>query len=477
MKINLIAKNTSYLTLALVLQKIISFFYFTILARNLGPENLGKYYFAISFTTIFAIFIDFGLTNVLTREVAKNKRKTEIILGSCLFIKIFFSFFVVIFLFLFSYFLLDDNLVKKLVYISSICMILDSFTNTFYGTIRGFHNLFFESIGSVIFQIIVLLFGLIFIYLNFGLVWIIFSLVLGSVFNFLFSYFSLKKKIKINIIPIFDKNFIIFILKLAFPFSLFAIFQRFYTYFDTVILLFLTNEREVGFYQVAFKIIFALQFLPMAFVASLYPAMSKYWCSNREQLVISFERAMSYLIIISLPISVGIISLVDKIILIFKEDFLDAVLSVQIVLASLVFIFINYPIGSLLNACDHQKRNTINMIIVTLFSVILNFLLISKFKAVGASLTVFFSNFLMFILGIFKVKSIINFNLKKILFIFIKSFFSVVLMFCLIILLKNNINIFLIIPISAFFYFSVLFILRGFSKQDLFSILDSFYKK
>lgn len=71
-KIKNIAKNTSYLTLALVIQKVISFLYFVILARNLDPEFLGKYYFAISFTTIFAIFIDFGLVNYLTRETAKD---------------------------------------------------------------------------------------------------------------------------------------------------------------------------------------------------------------------------------------------------------------------------------------------------------------------------------------------------------------------------------------------------------------------
>ena len=52
LKINNIARNTSYLTLALILQKIISFTYFTLLARYVGPVSLGKYYFAISFTTI-----------------------------------------------------------------------------------------------------------------------------------------------------------------------------------------------------------------------------------------------------------------------------------------------------------------------------------------------------------------------------------------------------------------------------------------
>ena len=74
-RITNIAKNTSFFTFALVLQKVVTFVYFTILARNLLPEDLGKYYFAISFATIFMLIADLGLNNVLVREVAKRKNE------------------------------------------------------------------------------------------------------------------------------------------------------------------------------------------------------------------------------------------------------------------------------------------------------------------------------------------------------------------------------------------------------------------
>ena len=93
-KIKNIAKNTSYLTIALIIQKVLSFSYFILLARGLGPENLGKYYFAISFTTIFAIFIDLGLVNYLTRETAKIKDKVPKLLANILGLKIISSFFI-----------------------------------------------------------------------------------------------------------------------------------------------------------------------------------------------------------------------------------------------------------------------------------------------------------------------------------------------------------------------------------------------
>ena len=117
MSINNIAKNTSYFTFALILQKVISFSYFTILARNLPPESLGKYFLAISFTTMFAVFMDKGLANVLVREVAKAKDKASQILGSILAIKLFLAVFTIFILMLTADLLGYPEFVRHLIYI------------------------------------------------------------------------------------------------------------------------------------------------------------------------------------------------------------------------------------------------------------------------------------------------------------------------------------------------------------------------
>ena len=129
-KVSNIAKNTSYLTMALVLQKVISFTYFMLLARFLGPESLGKYYLAISLTTIFAIFIDLGFANVLTREVAKNQAQASKWLGNILSLKIPLSLLAFLAISIFINVSGYESLAKNLIYISCISMVLDSYTST-----------------------------------------------------------------------------------------------------------------------------------------------------------------------------------------------------------------------------------------------------------------------------------------------------------------------------------------------------------
>lgn len=472
-KINNIARNTSYLTLALIFQKILSFTYFTLIARNIGAENLGKYYFAISLASIFAIFIDFGLSNVATREIAKNQEKAQNLMSSIIGFKIPAS--IIIFLviaFVVNIFNYPD-LTKNLVYLATICVILDSFSLTFFSIVRGFHNLLYESIGSVIFQLLVLVSGLSFLKMGFGLEWLMVALIIASSYYFLYFGWICFFKFKIKLTPKFDYKYIKTLFIVSIPFGMYAIFQKIYTFLDTVLLSILAGDIHVGLYQVAFKIVNALHFLPMAFTAALYPAFATYWVKNRQQLTISFERAMNYLIIIAMPIAAGIICLADKIILIFKQgEFSNSIIPLQIIMVAVIFIFLNHPIGSLLNASDNQKFNTKIMGIGLLASIILNIILIPHFHTSGASTTVVITNFLMFAFGIKKITEITDYSKTKLLKIFIKTIVAALSMGALAIYLKTFLSIFIVIPICGVVYFTILFVLGGYKKEDIFSILQ-----
>ncbi|MDP3900663.1 MAG: flippase [bacterium] len=477
MKIENIAKNTSHFTLALILQKVISFSYFIIIARFIGPENLGKYYFAVSFTTIFAIFIDLGMSSVLIREIAKFKEKAENYLRNIIGLKLILTVVslgtVVILINLMGY----PELTRHLVYLSSVAMILDSFTLTFFAVSRGHHNLTFESFAVVFYQLIALLAGTTFLYLGYSLRWLVGSMIIASITNFVCAGALVKYRWQIPLRPKFDPVIIRGIIKIALPFAMFGIFQRFYTYFDSILLSLLAGDHYVGLYSVAFKITFALQFLPLAFVASLFPAMSTYYVSNKKQLGLVFERSMNYLIIIALPISFGIIVLADRIILIFKEDYTGSILPLQIIIASLIFIFASYPVGSLLNACDRQKINTINMGIALLMSIILNVALIPYFQAVGAAVTVLITNAMLLTLGLYWVPRIIDYHKIVIIRVFLKSLVSVFVMGLILWYAKAYLPIIVSVVLGGFIYVGFLYLIKGYTTEDVVSIKNSIFKK
>lgn len=476
-KITSIARNTSYFTLALVIQKVISLTYFTIYARVLGPGDLGQYYFAISITSIFSIFIDFGLGNVITREIAKRSDKAATLLGNVLSMKLIFSFLTIGALYLWTQAWGYQAITRDLIYISALVMILDNFTNIFYAILRGFHNLKFESISSVIFQLIVLIFSLVVIKLGLDIRWLMTSFVTAGIFNVIYSAYIVHSRLKLSIHFSWDKILAKQIFYLALPFAIYAIFQRLYTFFDSILLFKFLGSEAVGLYQIPFKIIVAIQFLPMAFTASLYPALSSYWQNNRDQLSITFERAINYSLILGIPIMIGSIALADQIVALFKEGFMEATLPLRISMLAVPFMFLTFPIGALLNACDRQKRNTINIGIIAVLSVCLNLFLIPRWGVIGACVTTVITSIIMIGLGWIVVPDIITIRTKKLIIMITRLFIAGVVMGFCALNLKNYLPPILTIFVASVVYAGCLFLFKAFTIADFHSIYNSFRKK
>jgi O-antigen/teichoic acid export membrane protein len=472
-----IARNTSYFTVALILQKVISLSYFTMYARALGPADLGQYYFAISVTSIFSIFIDLGLSNVVTREIAKYPEKARAILASTVAVKLPLAVLTGVLVIAWANALHYSPLTTHLIYISVAAMILDSFTGIFFAVARGFHNIKFESLSSFLFQLIILLLSLLVLKLGWGIEWLMVSLLTASLFNFIYSLSIIIGVWKLSAWPVWDKALIKQLFLIALPFGLFVIVQRFYAYFDSILLFKFIGDRGVGLYQVPFKIIIALQFLPMAFVASLYPAVSSYWQHNREKLAGAFERAVTYCLVLAIPVTFGAIAMSEQIVLLFKEQFSETSLLLKVSMIAVPFMFLGFPVGTFLNACDRQKRNTINMTVTAFISAGLNFILIPWFGVLGACITTVATSILMLVLGWSVIPQITSLHWKKLFSIAARIIGAGIAMAMFVLLVKPYFHPIVTIILATLVYAVMMYVLRGVTKEDIVSIVASFRKK
>ena len=473
-----ITKNTSFFLTALVIQKLLSFIYFTFLARYLGAEGIGQYFFAISFATIFSVLMDFGLSPVLTREIAKSDKNDQEWFQQIFSLKIFFSILTLILVILLDNILFYSDIVKNLIYLTIFIVLIDSFTLLFYAFIRGKQNLIYESRGVVIFQIIVLVFGFILMKYSSSILLFIGVLFLASLFNLIYSGIILRFKLKIKLKLVYSKDFIKKIIKITLPFALAAIFAKVYAYIDTVLLKIFLGDNEVGIYSVAYKITFAFQFIPLAFIASLYPAFSYYYKNNFEELKKIFVKSFNYLAFISIPISFGIIALAPEIISkIYTSEFIYSVFPLQVLIASIPFLFINFSLSSFLNATDNQKINTRNLGIVMIINIILNIFLIKYLGVWGASLSSSLSTLLLFSINLNNIlkiagKKLINFKLL------INTIISGIIMFLSVYYIKDFIYWPLTIITGSIVYFMLMFFSKTLSKKDFIFIKESlFFKK
>jgi O-antigen/teichoic acid export membrane protein len=473
-----IARNTGYFTLALIIQKVISFGYFSYIAVKIGAGSLGHYTFALFFTTIFAVMIDIGIANVLVREISKKREASQQYFSAALAIKIPLAILTYLAVVIVINLLDNPELVRQLVYLTGVIMVLDSFTLTFYAFLRGHQNLKFESLGTIIFQLILAASGIIIINLTKDLRLLILAIMAASLFNFIYSGVLIRVKLGLKFFIKSNKAVIKSILIIAIPFALAAIFTRVYGYLDTVLLNQLIDETAVGYYSIPYKITFSLQFIPMAFVASLYPAFSSYFVSSKELLKKTFEKSMIYLGLIAAPLTFGVIALARPLMLrVYTSEFEPSILPLQILMVSIFFLFLNFPLGSLLNACNRQIRNTIHIGVVMVLNIILNVILIPKFSYIGAAIASSVSTFLMFWLQLYVVRQITPFSAKLLVNKFFKIILSGAVMYLVIVYLLSFINFLWLIPMGAVIYFGLLYLIKGFSKEDYLFLFRSLFRK
>ncbi|MEK7511702.1 MAG: flippase [Patescibacteria group bacterium] len=471
-----VTRNTAYLTASYVGQKILSFFYFVMVARFIGVEDLGKYTFAFAFTTLFAVCVDLGFTSALIRESVRFIDKSSQYLSNVLWVKLGLGIImygvIVVLVNVMGY----PEITKQLVYISGVNMIFDQLSLTFWGLFRSHQNLKIESISVVINQAIIVVVGLIVLFLKLPLVYLMLPFFCASAFSLIYSGWSVRTKLRVKYWPTFDKEIIIFLLKLAAPFALVAIFSRVYGHIDSIMLSKLAGDKAVGWYSVAMKIPVALQFIPAALAAAIFPAFSKHFVNDKIQLKQTFDRVMKFLMMAVIPLSIGGALLARPVILFFYgQAFAPAILPLQILMLGLTFIFLNFPLGSLLNSCNRQVANTILVGATMLMNIALNVWLIPKYSFVGAATAFLFSHTFLFIAGMIVASRIIPYGKMSLIIDTFKSFISVTAMGFAIYFLRNLHFLFLI-AIGVFVYFIVMFILRGLRMSDIEFFYQSIFK-
>ncbi len=473
-----IAKNTTWLTSAYIFQKIFAFIYFTLIARWLGASDIGLYVFAISLTTILSVFIDFGLSPVLIRESAKYKEKANAYLNNVITVKLLFSVITFIAAVIIINLLNKPPIVSMMVYLAGLVMIFDSFSLSFWSIFRAWQNLKYESISIAINQILIFIVGLAGILLKFPIYVLVIALLCGSFFSFIYPLILLKFKLDFKFKLQWQAETLKTLFKIALPFALAGIFTRVYSYIDQVLLSVLIGDQSLGWYSVAYKITYALQFIPAAFAAAIFPAMSYYHACEKEKLKQVFEKSMYFLIIASLPIAFGIASLADKIILfLYTSEYAPSILTLQIFIFAIIAIFLSFPVGSILNACDKQAINTFNLGVTMILNIILNIILIPRYQQVGAAIAALSSLSLMFILNLAWVPKIIKYDYKFLFIKLLKALFSALIMAAIIMYLKQSINFIILIIISALIYSLIMYFIKGFKIEDIKYLWQAVFKK
>ncbi len=400
-----VGKNAAWLMAATMLNKLIAFATFTLVARLAGVNVTGTYFFGVAVTSVFVILTDLGMTPVVIRAVSASREDGPRLLGAAIRAKLLLI--PVAVAASLGYGLWRGASPETFATIAVACVVMsaDAVHLVLYGALRGRQNLRFEAVGMLVGQIFTATIAITVALVHPTAAGLAAALLAGSAWNVAWSVIKLRQnRVAIERPRGTDLRRLA---KEALPFGIAGIAVKVYSYVDSLLIEKFHGLDAVGLYAVAYKMTYALQFIPLTFTAALYPALAKQWADrDHAKLRDTFLGSMRFLAAVGFPLSAGLSALAPRIILlVYGVKYVGAIPAFEILPWVLLPIFVDFPIGALLNATHRAHLKTTAMVATMVMNIILNALLVPSLGPLGAAWAGVASFWtLMFIGWVFAVK-------------------------------------------------------------------------
>lgn len=270
-----VIKNTFWLLLAEGISKGSVFFMTFVIAKFLGVEEFWKLSYVMSFAALYLVIVDYGLVNIMVREVTKDHDHAWQYLLNGMVMKIILWFISLIIIGTVAFFITSGEIFYYVVLYA-----LYNVVNNIGEFIRAFfrpneqmqHEAVLKLINWVLFLLIVwwatYYFGsiqmIIYAYLLSACINLIISL------SYTYHYFNFH-----NDLPKFDRSLIVWMLKKWWILALWIFFVNLYINFDQFYLGYLWYNQDLWVYSLAYKMTFVYTIVFAMFYQTLLPRVTK----------------------------------------------------------------------------------------------------------------------------------------------------------------------------------------------------------
>jgi len=361
---------------------ISSFILVGFLTRYLGLQGYGEYATVFAYTGFFAIIAEFGLDQVLVKELSLAKTKSEMsklfseVIGLRLILIL-----VSIGLAILSSLILPYSVTVRL------GILIASFSSLFLYSNSALNNYFqvklnftYPVLADTVGKIIILLASLFLIFFfKSNLIFLVSAPVAGTVFSFILMW-SLFRKENIKISPVF--NFIRWkrILYLSLPLFIISFLNQVFFRIDMPLLSLISGAKAVGIYGLAFRI-YEYAAIPAGFfTAAVFPVLAAQ-VKNR----IAFRRIFKKSVILLSLFGLAFVLLVNLagpflISLLGGKEFALSLMPLRILSLSLVFLYLSGLFMITLIVMEKQKQLFYIYAAASILNISLNLFFIPKFN-------------------------------------------------------------------------------------------------
>lgn len=383
-----IKKNTFFNMVKSVSAIVFPMISFPYASRVLLADNLGKVNFSNSVVSYFALIAGLGINTYAIRECSKvrhDKSKLEDIAGQLYTINIITTVLAYIALLVTLFIAKPLENYKSLIILQSVIIVATTVGADWMNTVM--EDFKYITVRTILFQFLSLVLMILLVKTSDD--YIIYALitVISSAGANIINVFYRKKYCHITIVRKID--FRRHLPPILYLFSM-LLAQTIYVNSDTTILGIVKGDYEVGLYSVSVKIYNIVQALINSVTFAILPQLSFNFSGRNMKKVNELLRyGINFTVVLGLPCVIGIIALAPEVIqIIGGPDYIEAIMSLRILMVALVASFVGGILGNMiLIPSGHDKICMVSSIISAGVNFILNLIFIPTYGLNAAAVT------------------------------------------------------------------------------------------
>jgi O-antigen/teichoic acid export membrane protein len=380
-----ILSNSMILMGAEVIRKVLRLLLVVVAARILGDDVYGRFAWSMGTTMLFWILADMGIHQLIIREISRRPGEVKKILANGLAVKLLLSAGTGGALILLITLLGRPHEVFLTTVILTGSLLFMSFLELFKSIFHAFQRMIYDGLMTLLETVLIVGGGLAVIASGGGIISLAWVYMIAFALTMVCAMLIVIRKFT-PIAVEWNRETVRYLVREGLPIGINHFFAMVYTYVDTFMLGLMINDEVVGWYNAAFRLRFAMQFIGASIVKAVYPPLSASYHENRDTFTHLFERAFKVLLFFGIAMAVVVSIEAERIMLFFfTEEYRPGATVLQIMVWALVFVFLNLLMAHTTRASDRQRFSARVVAVGAFFNVALNAFLIPAMSFRGAA--------------------------------------------------------------------------------------------
>jgi O-antigen/teichoic acid export membrane protein len=377
--------NTAFRAAGDLVSKLASIALYVVMARRLGDAPFGVFTFAFSLVTLVTALGDLGQTDVLVREVARDRDRVHGYFGDTVALKLLLSVPALAIAIGGVFAVGAPTETRLVVTLIGTAVVAELLMDTSFGVFQAFERQSLTAVVLIAQRTLTSAAGIVALLLGADVVTVSAVYLAGAILALVLSLSLVERRVvRVGFHPTPARWGRL--MRAAVPIGLTTVFWTVLSRVDTSMLAAYRSDAVVGNYGAAYRLLESTLFLSWSVGSAVFPVLSRLGRATSPPAGLVYERSVKLLLSLTVPLAVGAAVLADGVIeMLYGPGFSSAADALRLLAPAIALYPVSYVAGILLISQDRQVATTITYGVIAAENVLLNLALIPRFSLYGAA--------------------------------------------------------------------------------------------